>query len=176
MNAEHVRANDQGSPPNPAPVPPPVTRPQRKTTLRIPDIREVAVKTESTTDSPAPEAASTAFSVDELRVCWNEFAETRKGMPAEYQLLQQAIECRGHAVHITLTNPVQLTLLDSLKRDLITHLRRALKNDLIQVVGTVTEPDIATFVYSSEEKFEFLAKKNPALKELKKRLGLDHDF
>jgi DNA polymerase-3 subunit gamma/tau len=31
-------------------------------------------------------------------------------------------------------------------------------------------------MYTNKEKFDYLAEKNPALKDLKERLGLDMDF
>jgi DNA polymerase-3 subunit gamma/tau len=38
------------------------------------------------------------------------------------------------------------------------------------------EMDVKKMAYTNKEKFDLLAEKNPMLKELKERLGLDTDF
>jgi len=40
----------------------------------------------------------------------------------------------------------------------------------------VTEEKETEKLYTNSDKFEYLAKQNPKLKELKDRLGLDYEF
>jgi DNA polymerase-3 subunit gamma/tau len=77
---------------------------------------------------------------------------------------------------VHLYHPVQETLLHKLRSDLVTFLRTQLYNESIQVVGEVRTVEEKEILYTNREKFEFMTKKNPALKELKDRLGLDTDF
>lgn len=79
-------------------------------------------------------------------------------------------------VKIELSNPVEEPLLHSIKSVLTTHLREKLGNSSISVVGEVMEIVSKKVAYTNKEKFEHMAEKNTAIKELKEKLGLDPDF
>jgi DNA polymerase-3 subunit gamma/tau len=111
-----------------------------------------------------------------LRTVWDEFAETRKNQVAEYQILKREYSYKHPAVLVTLTNPVEETLLENFRRDLIQFLRDRLKNAEITLTVELKEATGKKVLYTSKEKFEHLAEKNPYLNELKERLGLDWDF
>lgn len=92
-------------------------------------------------------------------------------------MLLQPYTVESHLITVSLLSPIHETMLDGIKVDLTTFLREKLGNHNIQVAGKVIEPeDPRKVIYTSREKFDFLAEKNPALKELKDRLGLDTDF
>ena len=56
-------------------------------------------------------------------------------------------------------------------------LREKLKNNSITLVGvTIEQGDHRKVIYTPREKFDYLLEKNPLLRELKDRLGLDTDF
>lgn len=116
------------------------------------------------------------FTPEQLRATWLEFAEKRKIYQAEYQLLTQEYDVRGNQVVVNLHNPVQETMLNTLKSDIATFLRDKLRNTTIQVVGVLQEGTERKLVYTNREKFDHLVEKNPVLRELKDRLGLDTDF
>lgn len=116
------------------------------------------------------------YSPEQLQRAWNEFAEQRKKFQAEYQLLAQPYVLKDNRVMLTLLSPVQETMLNNIKSELTTYLREQLKNTSILVIGELTETDDKKMMYTSRDKFEFLVEKNPALKEMKERLGLDTDF
>lgn len=116
------------------------------------------------------------FSIDQLKVAWQEFAEQRKKYKAEYQVLTQEIEIRDTLVTVHLHNPVQETILNDLKTEINSFLREKLDNYSIQITGELKTNDDKKVVYTNREKFEHLAEKNPTLNELKERLGLDPDF
>jgi DNA polymerase-3 subunit gamma/tau len=111
-----------------------------------------------------------------LRLVWADFAEQRKKFQAEYQLLLQPFEIRGNQVVIHLLSPVQETMLSNFKSDLISYLRENLKNNTILVSAELKETDEKQRLYTPRDKFDYLVEKNPVLKELKERLGLDTDF
>jgi DNA polymerase-3 subunit gamma/tau len=112
----------------------------------------------------------------ELKLALEEFAESRKNQAAEYQLLKRDVSVRDNLVTIPLTNSIEEPLLQHIRTQLNTYLRDKLNNNLISVVGVLMEPGTKKVVYTNKEKFDHLAEKNPALKELKERLGLDTDF
>lgn len=91
-------------------------------------------------------------------------------------MLSQTFELREKEIIITLLSPVHETMLNNIKVELTTYLREQLKNSAIQVTGQLTSSDDKKVIYTNRDKFEYLADKNPILKELKDRLGLDTDF
>jgi len=91
-------------------------------------------------------------------------------------MLSQPYEVRDKLIVVNLLSPVHETMLSNLKSELTAFLRERLKNTSIQVTGEMTATDDKKVIYTNREKFEYLADKNPVLKELKDRLGLDTDF
>ena len=112
----------------------------------------------------------------ELKLALEEFAESRKNQAAEYQLLRRDFTVQGNLVTIPLTNSIEEPLLQNIRAQLNSYLRDKLDNHLISVVGALIEAGSKKMAYTNKEKFDHLAEKNPALKELKERLGLDTDF
>jgi len=133
-------------------------------------------KTEEVIAAEKKEEIINSFTDKELRSAWEEFAEQRKKFQAEFQLLAQPYLLQDNRVILHLLSPVQDTMLNNIKSELTTHLRERLKNTTILVVGELTETDDKKMMYTSRDKFEFLLDKNPVLRELKERLGLDTDF
>jgi DNA polymerase-3 subunit gamma/tau len=162
---------------------PTLTRPDRpsvkstaRSTLRLTDL----LKTKSTGTSTAPAEAkleiNEPFTTEQLHLVWTDFAEQRKKFQAEFQLLSQPYEVRGNTIVIHLLSTVQETLLSNFRTDLIAYLRSNLKNNTIMVVGELKESEEKQMLYTPRDKFEYLIEKNPLLKEMRDRLGLDPDF
>jgi DNA polymerase-3 subunit gamma/tau len=124
----------------------------------------------------ARQAMNEPFTPEQLRLVWLDFAEQRKKFQAEYQLLIQPFEIRESNIIIQLLSTVQETMLNNFKGDLITHLRDNLRNNSILVVGELREQEEKQMLYTPRDKFEYLLEKNPMLKKLRDRLGLDPDF
>lgn len=130
-----------------------------------------------TTSEPPPHVESNRpFSLEDLQNVWQEFAEQKKMYAAEFQLLNQPFDLRGKDVVLHLHNPVQETILNTLRSDLLNFLRTRLRNSSIALAGELKEQEATKVMYTPREKFEYLQEKNPLLKELKDRLGLDTDF
>ena len=79
-------------------------------------------------------------------------------------------------VVLHLTNPVEEHILQNMKKQLTDHLRSKLHNTKLVVTGELKPSEGKKVIYTAREKFEHLAEKNPAIKELKERFGLDFDF
>jgi DNA polymerase-3 subunit gamma/tau len=78
---------------------------------------------------------------------------------------------------VHLHNHFQETLINTIKVDILTFLREKLKNNSIQLLGEIKAvEDSKKMIYTNREKFEHLMEKNPKLKDLKERFGLDTDF
>lgn len=91
-------------------------------------------------------------------------------------MLSQPYEVRGKQIVIRLLSPVHETMLNNMKVELTAFLRDKLKNTSLQVIGELSASEDKKVIYTNREKFDYLADKNPILKELKDRLGLDTDF
>jgi hypothetical protein len=116
------------------------------------------------------------FTPEQLHLVWLDFADQRKKFQAEYQLLIQPFEMRGNTIVMHLLSTVQETMLNNFRGDLISYLRDNLKNNSILVVGELREQEEKQMLYTPRDKFEFLLEKNPLLKKLRDRLGLDPDY
>lgn len=170
----------------------PQAQPVEKIVAPAPDKARVAAKTVKLTDllkaepkkedkqsggPTTPEKIlDTPYTEDQLRAAWVEFAEQRRKFQAEFQMLSQPYELRGNLIVVTLLSPVHETMLNNIKLEISGHLRDRLKNNLIQVTGELKSTDEKRVIYTNREKFDYLAEKNPLLRELKDRLGLDTDF
>jgi hypothetical protein len=152
----------------------PTGKSRPKSTINLGALRAPAAKSEET-----PEKKNGAAPPDEpvtesrVREVWNEFAEQRKDQVAAYHLLTQSLQVHGTTLTLSITNPVEEPLLQQLKPELLAFLREQLRNNAITVTGSIQPSDAKRRPYSSKEKFDYLAEKNPLLKELKERLGLD---
>ena len=111
-----------------------------------------------------------------LLKAWAEYAEQRKEQAAEYQFLKREIQFNYPAILITLTNPFEETLLENFRRDFTQFLRDRLKNSQLTIQGILQASAGKKVIYTSKDKFDHLAEKNPHIKDLKDRLGLDWDF
>lgn len=81
-----------------------------------------------------------------------------------------------YQIELVLENHVQEDEINLKKNDLISFLRKRLKNDLI-LISTVIQKDTSeSKPYTPMEKFNKMAEKNPALRKLKNQLDLEIDF
>ena len=67
-------------------------------------------------------------------------------------------------------------MLGNIRAELSAFLREKLRNNSVTLVGKLQEHADKKVIYTNREKFDYLVEKNPLLKELKDRLGLDTDF
>jgi DNA polymerase-3 subunit gamma/tau len=150
-----------------------------KSTVQLPKFGELkgGPKEEQKPVSKLEEKPDKPFTSDELRATWKQYAETRKMYQAEYYLLSQEVEIRGQQVIVHLHNSFQETLINTIKAEALAFLREKLENNSIQLFGELTAiDDSKKVIYTNKEKFDHLAEKNPKLKEMKDRLGLDTEF
>ena len=90
--------------------------------------------------------------------------------------MSQPYKIEGNVIVADLLSPVHETMLNNIKSELTAFLREQVRNTSIEVTGQLREGEDRKIIYTNREKFDFLAGKNPILKELKDRLGLDTDF
>jgi hypothetical protein len=146
-------------------------------TPSLANLLKTEIRTETSTTNAAPESTlAEPYSEEQLREVWNAYADQRKKFQAEYQMLSQPYRKEGSMITVDLLSPVHETMLNNIKSELVAFLRERLRNNTIQVTGQLQTEQDKKIIYTNREKFDFLAEKNPMLKELKDRLGLDTDF
>lgn len=96
---------------------------------------------------------------------------------AEYHLLNQPFTFKNNLISLALTNAIEEPILVSIKPELLTYLREMLSNSSLKIEGVLAEQvNSKRIAYTNKEKFEHLMEKNPLLKDLKEKFGLDPDF
>jgi len=131
---------------------------------------------------PAEKIESVAVVADQpvkmkdLMAAWSAFAELRKDQVAEYQFLKREIRFEHPRISVLITNPVEDHLLDNFRGEFTQYLREKLKNSQLTIQSVLQESSGNKVIYTSKDKFDHLAGKNPHLLALKERLGLDWDF
>jgi len=122
-----------------------------------------------------------AFSIDELKMTWRKFAfEMRdKGMDTLFTALttrDPELKEDYTIVHYV-DNDVQLKFLQTNETQLLGHLKKTLKNGLIQLKIEEGSQDNGTKkLYSGKDKYEAMIERNPHLKTLRQKFKLDIDF
>lgn len=158
----------------------PVKESRIKSTPRTPQLTSLLKGGENKSDTKKTTAQEVSlaepFTEAQLREAWDIFSEQRKKFQAEYQLLSQPYQLRDNIIIVELLSPVHETMLSNIKSEITAFIREKLRNNAIQVTGQLLTGDEKKIIYTNREKFDYLVEKNPMLRELKDRLGLDTDF
>ena len=157
---------------------------------RLPGLRDVG-----TAAAPAPQSQKPAPSPQEpaapagplppiapelLQAVWQQLAEERRAQDkmSEFMVLNRAVTAdAGHVITLTVDNPVQVVQFNEFRAEFVAELRRRTGHPglLVQTEVAAAAPT-GRKLYTSNDKFAYLAEKYPALQEMKQRLGLDADF
>ncbi|MDF9800303.1 DNA polymerase-3 subunit gamma/tau [Catalinimonas alkaloidigena] len=166
---------------------------QLQTTVKIPkaeEIRQQAVKKETVQEEIAtveekPEQKEQVLGtrhveLGQLRQEWAKFAEQKKlaGRDSAYMVLNQEVNLQNDGVTIPLkmTNTLQMDVLNEVRVELIQYLRKQLHNSQINVTAELVKDEKQRKLYTASEKLNYLMEKNPQVRVLKEKLGLDPDY
>ncbi len=119
------------------------------------------------------------FTEDELREVWTKFREIRHekvGSMSEKLMLDRPFTLEGTTIHLAVDNNLMAGIMVDLKPDLLWYLREQLQNRQIQVEHRVEAMEVKKLIYSAQDRYNFMADKNPALHDLRKALGLEVDY
>ena len=120
------------------------------------------------------------FSPNMLLKYWNIYAEKPKkeGKINIFTILTSnpPTLLENFKVEVQIENKIQDDLLNSEKVDLLNYLRVELKNFSVDISTRLIEQTAKKKLYTSTEKYQHMAQKNPALEEFKKRFNLDLDY
>lgn len=119
------------------------------------------------------------YNDQQLLEVWKEYAEQVKaaGRQGEYIVLKETPElAENHAVRVRIANSMQQDFFEKAKPAAQAYLRQSLRNNQISLGFIMVKEEEGKRLYTAQEKFGYLLKKYPQLKELKDRLGLEADF
>jgi hypothetical protein len=114
------------------------------------------------------------FTTDDLKIKWEQFLirlEERPSIKSSLTNLPQISE--DYKLILEIDNRIQEDLINTIKPELVSWLRKELKNSKIQLLTKITETIKGRLIYTDSEKFDEMAKKNPQLVMLKQKFNLD---
>lgn len=175
--------------PAPTPTPSPQGRPKRivkrssgsigtpsiKKALRgefADDKKQISAKEQFQIYSKADEVEP--FTKEQLKEKWNAFLPRLNDRPSLKATLTTLPEIQeDYTLVLAIESRIQDELLVTVKPELISWLRKELRNSKINLKTVITEIKREKMFYSDIEKFQEMASKNPNLALLKKSLNLD---
>ncbi len=150
--------------------------------VKIPSLKDVGKTPEEVLEEEDPYLKGNAkedFTFDDFLKLWNTHAATVKaqGKMSLFTIFISEVPkmLRPYVFEIVVENKVQENDFKNEKPVLLNYLRSTLKNFDIEVITRIEESTVVKRPYTSQEKFQHMAAKNPQLLELKKRFNLDFD-
>lgn len=118
---------------------------------------------------------------NELNKVWNDFLKISE---IDYPFLFAILERQKPKIKpdcsilIEVSNKVEKEKLENQKEKLLNYLRKELKNEALHIKSKTVKikQNKGNQLYTSKDKFQYLAKKNPVLEKLQKEFQLDVDF
>ena len=151
--------------------------------ISIKNITAAAAPPENRVNEPLTAAMESSadhdFPESELFEAWNGFAEEIKSESPRVAVTLTSVPPQlqdDRSIILKLDNSALKETFDhKYKPRLEEYLRRSLRNNSIKITTTVEATERGEILYSAQQKFNHLAEKNPALKELKKSFNLDFE-
>lgn len=164
----------------------PVRKPVRKAagTMRSPSIKDALAGKFGEEKISAKEQHEAFTKVSETREFtkemmirkWQEFTNRLEDRPNLQSTLSRIPELEeGSLVVLGIDNSVQDDLINTIKPELVTWLRKELRNSKIQLVTRITEVEKEKLIYTDSEKYLEMLKVNPQLELLKQKFKLDFE-
>ena len=115
-----------------------------------------------------------------LEKAWQEFADTYKEKPRIYNMLlsRKPVLDEDAQVKFYLENALQKAQLERIYNELLFHLKKVMGNNNIQIQPELIQEDKdneSKKLYTDEEKYSYLEKKNKNLRKLRQDFDLDFD-
>jgi DNA polymerase-3 subunit gamma/tau len=157
---------------------------------RLPGLRDVGTAATSQAQASsnknqaaepvAPTGPLPPIAPELLQSVWKQLVDERRAQDkmGDYMILNRPVTAGAdHVITLMLENPVQVVQFNDFRAEFTTELRRRTGHPGLLVQTEVnTAAPTGRKLYTSNDKFAYLAEKYPALQEMKQRLGLDADF
>jgi hypothetical protein len=114
------------------------------------------------------------FTQDQLVAKWNEFLGQIADRPSLCSALSNVPELHdGNKLMLKIGNSVQEEDIRLIKPDLVSWLRKELRNSGIELTTQLGKIETGRVIFSDSEKLQMMVQKNPQLFELKQKFNLD---
>jgi hypothetical protein len=114
------------------------------------------------------------FTAEDLKIKWEQFLVRLEERPNLRSTLSNVPEIKeDYKLVLEIENRIQDDLISNIKPELVSYLRKELKNSKIELVTLITEKVKGRLIYTDAEKFDEMVKKNPNLALLKQTFKLD---
>lgn len=162
-----------------------VATPAKKTLLKSsPSIssftNQVAEKQEAYSATTSVNQQSVEFSQEQLEAAWLAFAEVLKGKKRQMDFAtfttNKPVKVSENLVQFTVLNAMAHERIIEDKTDLMIFLRKQLQHFDFQLEIIVSKEEGSALIYTPADKFNHLAKINPALTKLKQTFDLDTEY
>ena len=121
------------------------------------------------------ELEKVAFSEDEYYKLIENFSEDLKEKKSEVAILKKRNSISGTEIIFHLDNELEGTIFDSILNRLKERIKHRFEEKIV-IKKKINQSEKEKTIYTNKEKFEYLAKKNTNLTDLKNKLGLDYEF
>ncbi len=117
------------------------------------------------------------FTQEELTLKWNEFLEKMADRPSLCSALSNVPEITDiNKLSMKIGNSVQEEDIRQIKPELVSFLRKELRNSGIELSTRLEKIESERVIFSDSEKLQMMMQKNPVLNEFKQKFNLDfHD-
>ena len=120
------------------------------------------------------------FDEEQLQRVWDEFIKIRTEMAVsdiELIILKKPWKLlENNEVELYLNSHLEVPRMEKVEKELVQYVRKQLNNGQFKVKAVVKEAELKDQLYTDRDKYDFMIKKNPHLKDLKDELGLDFEF
>jgi hypothetical protein len=114
------------------------------------------------------------FTQEQLAEKWKEFLDKMADRPSLCSALSAVPEItQGNKLMLTIGNSVQEEDIRLIKPELISWLRKVLRNSGIELATKIGKVESERMIFSDSEKLQMMMQKNPDLNELKQKFNLD---
>ncbi len=142
--------------------------------------KKVDTTEETAVSSKAENQPKDDFSQHQLEACWKTYAEQVRNKQREsfYStlIIRQPQLLDDFEIKYFIDNAVQRRDFEQNQSDMLEFMRKTLNNYSIRLTLEVIKVQEKTNFYTDGDKLQAMAEKNPVVKDLVKRLGLDTEF
>ena len=104
------------------------------------------------------------------------YVEIKKDKKSEIAILQKELSFNDkNTIFFHLNNELESSIFDNIKLELINYINSKFI-EKIEIDKKVNLVEKQKTIYTNQDKYEYLIKKNKNLIELKNKLGLDYEF
>ncbi len=114
------------------------------------------------------------FTKEDLELKWKEFLtrlDDRPNLQATLSIVPKLNE--NFQLYLEIDNSIQKDVIETIKPELVAFLRKELKNSKLELLTKVSDEIKNRIIYTDNDKFDEMVKKNPSLKILKQKFNLD---